>query len=187
MKQDTLQEAKAVYAKADRLWSLKEIEAALDCMAADITATLADKNPLVLCVMNGGLIPAGGLLPRLDFPLQLDYIHATRYRGATQGGVLHWVVKPSHSLEDRVVLLIDDILDEGVTLAAVIDYCKAEGASEVYSAVLVEKLHDRKNGLQATFKGLDVEDRYVFGYGMDYKGYYRNAPGIYAVAKNHSD
>jgi len=183
---NTLQEARAMYAKADLLWSRDDVDAALDRMAADITAKLEDSNPLALCVMIGGLIPAGGLLPRLDFPLQIDYIHASRYRGATQGGVLHWIVKPSCSLEDRVVLLIDDILDEGVTLAAIIDYCKAAGAREVYSAVLIEKLHDRKNGLQATFKGLDVEDRYVFGYGMDYKGYFRNAPGIYAVSDKNS-
>lgn len=176
------QEAQAVYAKADLLHSRQAIETALDRMATDISAQLSETNPLVLCVMIGGLIPAGGLLTRLDFPMQIDYIHATRYRGATQGGTLRWIAKPACSMQDRVVLLIDDILDEGITLAAIIDECKVEGAREVHTAVLVEKLHDRKNGLKATFKGLDVEDRYVFGYGMDYKGYLRNAPGIYAVA-----
>ncbi len=181
------QEAEAVYAKADLLHSRQAVDAALDRMAGAISTQLGDTNPLVLCVMIGGLIPAGSLLARLDFPMQIDYIHATRYRGNTQGGTLRWVAKPACSMKDRVVLLIDDILDEGITLAAIIDECKADGAHAVHTAVLVEKLHDRKNGLKATFKGLDVEDRYVFGYGMDYKGYLRNAPGIYAVADDMLD
>ena len=176
------QKAEAVYAQADLLHSRQAVEDALDRLAVAISAQLRDTNPLVLCVMIGGLIPAGALLTRLDFPMQIDYIHATRYRGGTQGGTLRWVAKPACSMQDRVVLLIDDILDEGITLGAIVDECKADGARAVYTAVLVEKLHDRKNGLKATFKGLDVEDRYVFGYGMDYKGYLRNAPGIYAVA-----
>lgn len=176
-----LQEIRATWAHADRIYSKQDVEAAYDRMAADITARLSNSNPLVLCVMVGGLIPAGQLLPRLEFPLQIDYLHATRYQGATQGGQLHWIVRPSYSLEGRVVLLIDDILDEGVTLAALCDACREAGASEVLTAVLLEKLHDRKNGLKATFTGLQVEDRYVFGCGMDYKGYLRNVPGIYAI------
>ncbi|MEW6354166.1 MAG: hypoxanthine-guanine phosphoribosyltransferase [Pseudomonadota bacterium] len=177
----TAQQALDVYVHADRLYSKTDVEQALQRMAEQITARLKESNPLVLCVMTGGIIPAGKLLTRLDFPLQLDYIHATRYRGKTQGGELHWLVRPSIPLQDRTLLIIDDILDEGLTLAAIIADCKAAGAREVYSAVLVDKLHDRKNGVQADFVGLTVEDRYVFGYGMDYKGYLRNAPGIFAV------
>lgn len=177
------EEAQAVYANADLLHSKEDIEAAMDRMAAQITARLKDSNPLVLCVMTGGLISAGGLLHRLDFPLQIDYVHASRYRGETRGSELHWIARPSHALQDRVVLLMDDILDEGITLAAIVNECKAMGAAAVYTAVLVEKLHDRKGDLkQADFSGLTVPDRYVFGYGMDYKGYLRNAPGIFAVA-----
>ncbi len=171
-----------VLASASCLFTRLEVEQALDRLAAEIAASLADRDILLLCVMTGGLVPASELFLRLDFPVQLDYLHATRYHGTTGGSELRWVTHPLQSLRDRVVLVVDDILDEGLTLAAIMDYCRAEGASAVYSVVLVEKLHDRKaSDLQADFVGLKVEDRYVFGYGMDYHGYLRNARGIYAI------
>ncbi len=177
----TPDEAQSVLSRADLLYSPEEVDRALDQLSLELTERLSNSNPLVLCVMQGGLIPAGMLLPRLDFPLQQDYIHASRYAGGTRGGTLNWVVKPSVPLQDKVILLIDDIHDEGLTLDAITRDCMAGGAREVCSAVLVNKVHDRKGGLSADFSGLDVEDRYVFGYGMDYKSYLRNAPGIYAV------
>jgi len=131
--------------------------------------------------MNGGLITTAELMLRMDFPLEQDYMHASRYRGDTSGGAIHWVVEPKHALKDRVVIIVDDILDEGYTLAAIVEHCKSQQATCVETVVLVEKLHERKQGIQATYVGLQVEDRYVFGYGMDYKGYLRNAPGIFAV------
>ena len=164
------------------LHSSEEIDVALDRMAQSITQKLVDTNPLVLAVMIGGLIPAGRLLPKLAFPLELDYIHATRYRGSTRGFSLQWRARPLSPIRDRVVLLIDDILDEGITLGAIFELCVKEGARAVYSAVLVEKRHNRKPVIKhADFTGLEVDDRYVFGCGMDYKGYLRNVAGIYAV------
>lgn len=171
-----------VLAEADRLHNETDVDLAFDRLAKSVTESLSDSNPLVLAVMLGGLIPAGRLLKRLSFPLETDYLHATRYRGETSGGELHWCARPSTPLKDRVVLVVDDILDEGLTLAAILDDCRASGAKEVYSAVLVEKQHDRKPKLEhADFMGLAVVDRYVFGCGMDYKGYFRNLPAIYAV------
>lgn len=175
-------QAAEVYRQADRLYSLEEVELAIDRIAGEVSGRLQEANPLVLCVMNGGLIPTGRLLTRLDFPLQLDYIHATRYRGETSGGLLKWLKYPGEPLVGRKVLIVDDIVDEGLTLAAIVDWCRAQGAEEVLSAVVTRKLHDRSNGFEADFVGLDLVDRYVFGYGMDYKGYLRNAPGIFAVA-----
>lgn len=167
--------------EADCLYTRAEVEAALDHMAREIHAKLAGELPLVLCVMTGGVIPAGHLLTRLDFPLEIDYIHATRYRKGTEGGQLQWLVRPHTSLEGRHILIIDDILDVGATLAAIVEDCKAQGAQAVYTAVLTDKRHQRKHGIQADFVGLEVADRYVFGFGMDYKGYWRNLPGIYAL------
>lgn len=181
MTSEFLEESKQVLQEADQLCSKAQVEAALDKMAIDITAKLADKNPIVLCIMTGGVIPAGMLLPRLDFPLMTDYIHATRYGHNTEGGELDWIVKPHKPLKDRVVLLIDDIFDEGLTLESIAHDCKEAGASEVYTCVLVEKIRQRSSKMKVDFVGLEVEDRYLFGYGMDYKGYLRNAAGIYAV------
>jgi len=179
----SLDEVEKVWREADCLFSREQVMAAIDDMAEKITAEMKDSNPLLLPLMSGATVIAGKLLPRLDFHLQLDYIHATRYRNQTSGETVEWLVKPRHDLRDRTVLIVDDILDEGITLHEVINWCKQQGAKKVYSAVLVEKHHDRRQppDLKADFVGLDVPDRYVFGYGMDYKGYLRNAPGIYAV------
>ncbi|MCX7116566.1 MAG: hypoxanthine-guanine phosphoribosyltransferase [Legionellales bacterium] len=178
---------KTIYEKSTCLFTTKEVEAALDQMAIQIHQKLSDKNPIILCVMIGGLIPLGNLLPRLDFPLEVDYVHATRYRGAISGGEVHWKVRPSLHLQGRTVLIVDDILDGGVTLAAIKAEVSAMGAAEVYCAVLVDKHHQRvENGLDhADFVGLEVEDHYIFGYGMDYKEYLRNAPGIFVVSEDH--
>ncbi|SEI59890.1 hypoxanthine phosphoribosyltransferase [Allopseudospirillum japonicum] len=180
--QETVQSMKQVMQEADCLCTPEEVNAAYDRMAAAISERLGDTLPLVYCVMNGGLITTAQLLTRLDFPLEVDYIHATRYRRAVSGGELHWRVAPEVSMQGRTLLIVDDILDEGATLAAIKDYCVQEGAQAVYTAVLVDKQHNRKArpDLQADFVGLQVEDRYLFGCGMDYKGYLRNLPGIYA-------
>ncbi len=172
-----------IFADADCLHPADAVEREISRMAAEINAAFGQLNPLVYCVMKGGLIFAGKILPLLNFPMQLGYIHATRYRDATTGKELDWKVPPSEDMTDRHVVLLDDILDEGATLKVIVEYCKAEGAARVYSAVLVDKKHDRKcdPNMQCDFVGLQVVDRYLFGYGMDYKGYWRNAPGIYAV------
>jgi hypoxanthine phosphoribosyltransferase len=176
------QEAVRVRQTAERLFDRAAVERAIDDMADAIGRDLGARDPLVLCVMNGGLVMAGSLLPRLDFPLRVDYLHATRYRERTSGDVLHWRAEPVQRLADRHVLVIDDILDEGYTLEAILAYCAGQGAASVSAAVLVEKIHDRGVRPPVDYIGLRVPDRYVFGYGMDYKGYWRNAPGIFAVA-----
>ena len=175
-----LKEIKHIQSTADLLYSEREVEAALDKMAEQINGLLADRNPLLLCVMNGGIVVAGKLINRLTIPLTLEAINASRYQNQTSGGSIEWLLKPGTPLKDRTVLIIDDILDEGITLAAIYDYCLAQGASSVYSAVLVDKILDHDKPITADFIGLAVENRYVFGYGMDYKGYCRNAVGIFA-------
>ncbi len=176
-----------VLAKAECLHDMHDINEALDHMADEITHKLKDSHPIVLCVMIGALIPTGHLLSRLNFPLEVDYIHATRYRGATRGGDLHWLVEPRQPLKGRTVLIVDDIMDGGLTLSAIIDYCEQLGAKQVYTAVMVNKIRKREEGVtrEPDFKGLDTEDKYLFGFGLDYQEYLRNAPGIYAVAKEH--
>ena len=177
----TAEEAQQVYREAECLYTAEQVQQAIDRMAAQITKEVADTDPLILCVMTGGIIPVGQLLPRLNFPLQLDYVHATRYSGETAGGTLRWIAKPRAWMKDRVVVVIDDIFDEGITLASIVRACKDDGAKHVYSAVLVNKIHNRKSDLKVDFIGLEVDDRYVFGFGMDYKGYLRNAKGIFAA------
>jgi hypoxanthine phosphoribosyltransferase len=181
-KQVEIQRINQVLREADCLITEAQIHVALDRMAAEIATCLQERLPVVYCVMNGGLFVTAELLKRLHFPLEVDYLHATRYRRETRGGALHWRVAPEIDMKGRSVLVIDDILDEGATLAAILEHCRQQGASEVRCAVLVDKQHNRKAvpGFVADFTGLQVEDRYLFGCGMDYQGYLRNLPAIYA-------
>lgn len=167
--------------EADCLFNQTEVELALDNMALAIETKLKDKNPIVICVLTGAIIPMGHLLTRLNFPLQIDYIHATRYENGIAGGDIKWISEPLLDINNRHLLLLDDILDEGKTLQEIIKYCKNKQAKSITTAVLIDKMHDRKENIKADIVGLEVEDRYLFGYGMDYKSYLRNAPGIYAV------
>jgi hypoxanthine phosphoribosyltransferase len=177
-----LKEIQRAQETADLIYGAVQVEAALDSMAASINALLDGSNPLVLCVLNGGIIAAGKLLPRLTMPLNLDSINATRYQNQTSGGTIEWVLKPGTPLTGRTILIIDDVLDEGITLAAIKAYCLEQGANAVYCAVLIDKLLGREKPIRADFVGLEVENRYLFGYGMDYKGYLRNAAGIFACS-----
>ena len=172
--------------RADLLVGETEIECTLDHLAARIGDALADRLPLVLCVMGGAVVFTGKLMPRLMFPLEFDYLHASRYRDGTRGGDIEWSALPKKEVAGRCVLLLDDILDEGDTLVGIRAHCLANGAARVLTAVLVDKNHERRHPelKRAEITGMDAPDRYLFGFGMDYKGYLRNAPGIYAVAES---
>lgn len=178
----TLEHLHAIRNEAEKIYDEQKVAAAYDRLAAQITADYQDKNPIILAVMVGGLVPAAELSKRFSFLYELDYVHATRYRGATQGGEIQWMATPSIPLAGRHVLIIDDILDEGYTLSRIIESCEAQGVKSVKTAVLINKVHDRRyNNMRADYEGLRVEDRYVFGCGMDYKGYFRGVPEIYAI------
>lgn len=172
----------AALARADLIHDESTIRAATQRVAAEIDALLGDESALLITVMNGGMIFAGQLAPMLQAPMQLDYLHASRYRGETSGGELNWLARPHVELRNRTVLLVDDILDEGYTLQAIRKDCIEQGARRVLIAVLCEKRHGRVvPDLVADFVGLEVPDRYVFGYGMDYHELGRNLPAIYAL------
>jgi hypoxanthine phosphoribosyltransferase len=173
-------EIQSVLAEAELLFPERVVESAYDRMGREITAELEGCDPLVMCVLTGGIIPAAKLMQRMEFPMTLDVIHASRYHGRTFGSEIEWISLPRQSLYDRTVLIVDDILDEGVTLDAIRNYCAKQGAAAVLSAVLIDKMLGHEKPFQADFVGLEAENRYLFGCGMDYKGYWRNLPGIYA-------
>ena len=180
---DDLEHIRKIMRDADCLYTETQVEESIAKVGLHISREMSETNPMVFCVMNGGLIFAGKLLTHLQFPLEVFYLHATRYRNEISGGDLFWKSKPDVSFIGREVLIIDDILDEGHTLDAVIEFCKHAGARRVRTAVLIDKDHSRKirTEFKSDFFGLLCIDRYIFGYGMDYKGYWRNANGIYAV------
>jgi len=173
--------AQAMLANAELIHSEATVQGAVAEVAAAIRERLADKYPLVLCVMTGGVVFCGQLLTKLDFPLDFDYLHATRYGPETQGGKISWRSAPWTSVKGRSVLVVDDILDEGVTLAAVKESLRRMGAEEVLTAVFADKLNGKDKPIAADFVGLTVPDRFVFGFGMDAGGVWRNLPAVYAM------
>ncbi|MFC0400468.1 hypoxanthine-guanine phosphoribosyltransferase [Paraburkholderia rhizosphaerae] len=176
------EEALQIFSQSEEIVSAADVTASIARMADAIRAEMSDVFPLVLSVMGGAAVFTGMLLPHLDFPLEFDYIHLTRYRNATQGSHdMQWRVAPAESVKDRVVLVLDDILDEGETMAAIRDRILAMGAKRFMSAVLCEKIIAKSKPLRPDFCGVEVPDRYVFGCGMDAKGYWRNLPTIRAL------
>jgi hypoxanthine phosphoribosyltransferase len=174
-------EARALLAGAECIHPPEAIQAAIAAVAARITARLAEANPVLLCVMSGAVPFVGHLMTHLDFPLDFDYLHASRYGATTRGrDKLTWRSGPWISLKGRSVLVVDDILDEGLTLAAICERIRQMGAAEVLTAVCVEKDTGKPKPITADFVGLHVPDRFVFGFGMDVCGAWRNLPGIYA-------
>jgi hypoxanthine phosphoribosyltransferase len=176
-----LQASWAFLENSDLISSAAEVDAAIGRLAAEIHKQFKDKYPLVLVVMGGAVVLAGQLLPKLRMPLDLDYIHATRYGAATTGGGIDWRVEPPRGVRGRAVLVLDDILDGGHTMCAIRDRLLELGAESFHCAVLVEKILDTKKPLTADFVGLRIPDRFVFGCGMDAKGFWRNLPEIRAM------
>ncbi len=174
-------QAWAFLENSDRISSADEVQAAVRRVAGEINGRLSEAYPLVLVVMAGAVVFGGQLLPLLNFPLDLDYVHASRYGNETAGGALEWRVAPPAGVQGRTVLLLDDILDGGTTLLAIRDRLREQGATRVFSAVLVEKVLAGGKPIDADFVGLRIPDRFVFGCGMDAKGYWRNLPEIRAM------
>jgi hypoxanthine phosphoribosyltransferase len=172
-------------ANCDLIHDRATLERAIARMAARIRNDYAGSVPLMLTVMHGGMPFAARLAMELGahrFDVEFDYLHATRYRGRTHGGELVWKARPTTPLRGRRVLLVDDIVDEGHTLDAIVRWCRAQGAADVRIAALSVKAHGRcVPGVCADYVGVEVPDRYVFGYGMDFHGQGRNLPAIYAL------
>jgi hypoxanthine phosphoribosyltransferase len=177
----TNQQARLVLAEADIIRSAEEVQAAVRSVALAINTTLANQHPLVLSVMGGAVVFTGQLLPMLDFPLDFDYLHVSRYGNDKQGGELHWKVAPRENVRGKVVLVVDDILDEGQTLHAIKQRVMELGATKFYSAVFADKENGKSKPIIADFVGMGLPNRFVFGYGMDIHGAWRNLPAIYAV------
>jgi len=175
------QQAQEVLLNSEVIFSEGEVQAAVLRMAQQINAAMAELHPLVLSVMGGAVVFTGQLLPLLNFPLDFDYVHVSRYGNSQQGGEMHWKVAPHENVRGRVVLVVDDILDEGETLNAVKQRVMALGATSFYSAIFADKRNGKTKPIKADFVGVDVPDRFVFGYGMDIHGAWRNLPAIFAT------
>lgn len=160
----------------------REVEAAVEFLGEAVNAHYGDREIILLIVMTGAVMPAAWLAAKLKMPVQMDFVHATRYAGQTEGGEIEFRVPPRLNLEGHDVLIIDDIYDIGLTLQMIEGYCESRGARSVNSAVLVRKVHDRETtGTLPKFIGMEVEDKYIFGCGMDVYENWRHLDEIRAL------
>ena len=173
--------AKMILAEADCVVDAAACRVAVERLAGEIKAAAGTDAPLVLAVMGGATVFAGQLLPLLDFPLDFDYIHVSRYGSKTSGGQITWQVEPNEAVRGRTVIVLDDILDEGETMHAIRERILELGAARFLAAVFCEKDLGRAKPIRADFTGVTVPNRYVFGFGMDVAGMWRNLPAVYAV------
>lgn len=177
----TAEQAWKMLEEAEMICTAEEVDYAIARMAVEIGAALRDRYPLVLCVMNGALLFCGKLLPLLRFPLHLDYVHASRYGEQIDGRHVRWRVEPGDQVQNRHVLVVDDILDEGNTLAAIKAKVLERGATSCRVAVLIDKAKAQPKPVATDFVGLRIPDRFVFGCGLDAYGSWRNLPALYAL------
>lgn len=183
----TPEEARTLLARSELLLTPEAAAQAVAQVAGEITAELAEEMPLLLAVMRGAVVFAGQLLPLLRFPLEFDYLDAGRYGKATRGGEIGWRVDVPAAAKDRTVLIIDDILDEGHTLAAIRRRLLDAGARRVLIAVFADKDLGKTKPVTADFIGTSLPNRYVFGYGLDVRGLWRNLPAVYALPPDEQD
>jgi len=184
MPSPTLEDLQKIKASSDLIFSASQIKTAVENMGLELEARIRNKNAILICVMNGGVTLTADLSRSMDCDVRFDYLQVARYRDKTVGGSLHWLKEPKLSLQNQTVVLIDDIYDEGYTMEELVSYCEKHEANEVITSVLLYKQKSSPQvGSKPDIYGLEVMDRYVYGYGMDYKGYLRNLPAIYAIGE----
>lgn len=182
-----IKEALEVHKESELMFDEKQVEQAISDLADQVAEEIKESFPLVLCVMNGGLFMTGQLMRFWDFPLTIDYVHATRYRLATLGRDVLWKAYPQNVLKDRNIIIVDDIFDQGYTLEEVKSYCMKQGAKQCTSVFLIRKQHKRKKAdIEADFVALECDDVYVYGSGMDLHSHFRNLSGIHSIPTEKS-
>ncbi|MDP9254610.1 MAG: hypoxanthine phosphoribosyltransferase [Verrucomicrobiota bacterium] len=156
----------------------------LDELAEQISADYRDRELTVIAVLNGSIIFMADLLRRIPLPLKLDCLSVASYRGGTKstGEVIFKQVAPP-DIEGRHILILDDILDSGLTLAAIREKLETANPLSLCVCVLLRKRKIRARSIEADYVGFEIEDEFVVGYGLDYMERYRNLPCVGVLRK----
>lgn len=177
--------ARKLLHNAEEIFDAQEVQQAVAGVAEKLNQRFDrpedETFPLVLGVMGGAVVFVGQVLPQLRFPLEFDYIHVSRYGDDDQGGRVVWKVIPRPNVAGRTIIVLDDILDEGETLAHVKQRLLDMGAAEVIIAVFADKALKQAKPVKADIVGLTIPNKFVVGFGMDVYGYWRNLPGLWAI------
>lgn len=147
-------------------------------LGATITHDYRKRDLTVVCLLDGSLVFTANLLLQIKIPVNLYSIKVSSYEGKESTGIIKYNVKDLEFCKDKDILLIDDILDSGLTLSTVVNDVKEAGATSVRTCVLLNKQIDREISIEPDYKAFDIENEFVVGFGMDYNGLYRNLPYI---------
>lgn len=163
------------------LFTRDEIEATVKRLAAEIRWDYCDKHPILIGVLKGSFMFMADLIRLLDFPLEVDFIWLSSYGGRKTSGRIKLVQGVQSKIKDRHVLVIEDIIDTGLTTAFVLDYLKRRRPASLRLCTLTEKPARRKVPVNIDYLGLTVPNRFIVGYGIDWNERFRYLDSIYAI------
>jgi hypoxanthine phosphoribosyltransferase len=170
--------------KLEILISTDQLQERVREMGAQITRDYAGRNPELICVLKGAMVFMSDLVRAIDLPLSMDFIAVSSYgKGMNTSGEVKIVKDLDEPLEGRNIILVEDILDTGLTLNYLSNNFRSRGASSIAIATLLNKPERRKVDVEVSYQGFEIPDKFVVGYGLDYAERYRNLPFI-AVVKD---
>ncbi|WP_026474567.1 hypoxanthine phosphoribosyltransferase [Alkaliflexus imshenetskii] len=158
-----------------------DIKKAIWQMADKINKDLKDKNPLMVCILNGSFMFSADLMKLIEFPCQISFVKLASYEGMGSTGTVKELIGFNEDLQGRTIVLLEDIVDTGVTVENSVKQLKKAGAGEVIVATLLFKPEACKKEINLHYIGIEIPNDFIVGYGLDYNGYGRNLPDIYSV------
>ncbi|MGF9908007.1 hypoxanthine phosphoribosyltransferase [Brevibacillus porteri] len=161
------------------LLSEEDIAVKVRELGKTLAAEYKDKNPLVICVLKGAVVFMADLIRHMDIPCEMDFMAVSSYGSGTESSGMVKILKDlDTSVQNRHVLVVEDIMDSGLTLSRLVELLRHREAASVKVVTLLNKPERRKVDISPDYKGYDVPDEFVVGYGLDYSEHYRNLPYI---------
>lgn len=158
-----------------------QIEEAVDKIASRINSDLAGKNPLFLIVLNGAFMFAADLLKKITFPCQISFVKLSSYIGTSTTSAVRELIGLDEVLTGRTVVIVEDIIDTGITMGVTIEKLKKLEAAEVHIATLLFKPNAFRMNYEIDYIGMEIPNDFIVGYGLDFDQHGRNFPDIYKI------
>jgi len=159
----------------------EKILAAVKSVADDINRDLAGANPLFICVLNGAFMFAGDLMKNINIPCEITFIKLSSYEGLYTTGTVKEIIGLNESVVGRNVVVVEDIVDTGITMERILSSLRAKGASDIHIATFLQKPDALQRDIKIDYIAMKIPNDFIVGYGLDYDGYGRNLKDIYTV------
>ncbi len=163
--------------------SFEQIDKALEKMAEKMNAELADKDPLMICILNGSFMFAADIMKKLNFPCEISFVKLSSYEGTSTTGKVKEIIGLTEDIEGRTIVILEDIIDTGVTMEKIKKQLIGYAPADLKIASMLYKPDACKVDINIDYIGIDIPDKFIVGYGLDYDGYGRNLPNIYTIVE----